>query len=55
MFTDRKGGTVGDYTPTFAVSYRVTVSLMYFSLFKAIVQMLLFLHPVVKVFPDASE
>jgi hypothetical protein len=55
MFTDRKGGIIGDYTPTFAASYKVKVSLMYFSHFKAVVQILLLLHPVVKVFPDVSE
>jgi hypothetical protein len=55
VFTDRKGGIVGDYALTFVASYKVKVSLMCFSHFKAVVQMLLLLHPVVKVFPDVSE
>ena len=55
MFTDKKGGIVGDYTPTFAASYKVAVCLMYFSHFKAVVQMLVLLHPAVKAFPDVSE
>jgi hypothetical protein len=51
MITDWKGGIVGGYIPKFAASYKVTVSLMYFSHVKAVAVV----APYSKGFPDVSE